>query len=920
MLHEKLNPAQQTRRSYAPAGLGFIFGLAKFDQPANGKKHSIMKDSYLAQSSKRHHFKSWLLMLLLPLLVIEAFLIPAQCAKTDLCALAASHNSAYGVGWTSNAALPRSGNMERRCNGRHQISVLCNDGNPDTTGQLPVTCDDGIQKGNETGVNCCGPNCEPCTSACPDILVEPIAYDGSSYEIRISNIGSVAISPDVQMVRQAYWNTSPAPTGEGAGGSIFFLSLEPGASQNYVFSVGTPALGTDHLVIIIDRDNDLVECDETNNVAYFTFDPVEIEGCRNPGAHNFNSAANLEDGSCLTCYDGIQNGDETGLDCGGSNCPDCSCSPLVTYAMDVFFTGNPTAPSYLHPSVSASNLGGNHAIYGFAFAGISGGCYSITNADDTQQNIDKYLEFHLSSDEGLMDLTTFRLDVRPTVREGVTPPTHWAVRSSVDNFSTNIISDVFPAVGEWNKLTIDLSSFQLTADFQLRFYAWGASGQTIGNLFFDNIQFCGGIVNLVDNNQCSGATPISLPQEGTLVNIGTFSNELTTSDGLMSSCNPTDDNASMWWSMLGDGGTHNFSLTPQIFTGTGYTLSLFQGNCNGLQQIACETDTPSASLSINLQQNTPYFLRVEGIGGTRGTFELAVESIALDCSASPHPDYLPLMALYNATDGPNWTNNTGWTDGAAGTNCDPCGWYGVYCNAGNRVTVLDLDGLNNGNSNAGGGNNLSGAIPEEITQLTFLEGFYLQANAITALPDNIGGLSNVVRLDLDSNNLSELPESIGDMASLQILQLFSNNLSTIPSSIGNLPSIQHIELNSNSLTTLPASIGSLSTLRSLLVSNNSLSSIPSEIGNADNLGYFSIDGNNLTSLPNEITDMARLWRLDVARNQLTSLPPGLGNMPTLLRLEAEENNLEGCFTPDLLNLCDYGQVTNTNNNTPGMQP
>ena len=36
-----------------------------------------------------------------------------------------------------------------------------------------------------------------------------------------------------------------------------------------------------------------------------------------------------------------------------------------------------------------------------------------------------------------------------------------------------------------------------------------------------------------------------------------------------------------------------------------------------------------------------------------------------------------LVALYNSTDGANWTDNTGWM-GEAGTECS---WFGVRCYA-----------------------------------------------------------------------------------------------------------------------------------------------------------------------------------------------------------------------------------------------
>ena len=49
-------------------------------------------------------------------------------------------------------------------------------------------------------------------------------------------------------------------------------------------------------------------------------------------------------------------------------------------------------------------------------------------------------------------------------------------------------------------------------------------------------------------------------------------------------------------------------------------------------------------------------------------------------------DRAALMALYNSTDGPNWTNNTGWGKG------DPCdsAWYGVTCDTAVSYTHLTL--------------------------------------------------------------------------------------------------------------------------------------------------------------------------------------------------------------------------------------
>ncbi len=54
---------------------------------------------------------------------------------------------------------------------------------------------------------------------------------------------------------------------------------------------------------------------------------VSVMGCTDAAAHNYNSTATIDDGNCETCIDGVLNGDELGIDCGGTN-PNCiSCTP-----------------------------------------------------------------------------------------------------------------------------------------------------------------------------------------------------------------------------------------------------------------------------------------------------------------------------------------------------------------------------------------------------------------------------------------------------------------------------------------------------------------------------------------------------------------------------------------------------------------
>ena len=67
-------------------------------------------------------------------------------------------------------------------------------------------------------------------------------------------------------------------------------------------------------------------------------------------------------------------------------------------------------------------------------------------------------------------------------------------------------------------------------------------------------------------------------------------------------------------------------------------------------------------------------------------------------AAIPASEREALIALYNATDGANWTNKTGWL-GAVGTECS---WYGVGC-AHDILYSLYFDN-----------NHLNGTIPAEL--------------------------------------------------------------------------------------------------------------------------------------------------------------------------------------------------------------
>ena len=152
----------------------------------------------------------------------------------------------------------------------------------------------------------------------------------------------------------------------------------------------------------------------------------------------------------------------------------------------------------------------------------------------------------------------------------------------------------------------------------------------------------------------------------------------------------------------------------------------------------------------------------------------------------PKAECEALVALYDSTNGPGWTNKTGWLV----TNTL---WsrQGLTC-SNSQVSSLSL-----------GVNKLSGPIPPELGGLRTCT-TKLNGNQLTgAIPAESGNLAKLTGLDLRYNKLAgSIPTKLGDLAALQDLRLDSNKLTgPIPPTLGNLTGLQSLGLSNNQLTT-----------------------------------------------------------------------------------------------------------------------
>ncbi|RLD27051.1 MAG: hypothetical protein DRI54_01745 [Bacteroidetes bacterium] len=261
-------------------------------------------------------------------------------------------------------------------------------------------------------------------------------------------------------------------------------------------------------------------------------------------------------------------------------------------------------------------------------------------------------------------------------------------------------------------------------------------------------------------------------------------------------------------------------------------------------------------------------------------------------SQVPQAERDALIALYNSTDGPNWTNSNNWN---TATTVDI--WYGVVV-ADGHVTKLQF-----------WSNQLSGTIPPELGNLTNLDTLDFWENQLTgSIPPELGNLSNLKQLVLEENQLTgSIPPELGNLSSLTDLNLYENQFTgSIPTELSTITNLKNLYLNRNQLSgAIPPELGNLSELINLGLSKNQLSgAIPPELGNLSELTYLSLGENQLTgSIPQQLGNLSNLFYIDLNDNQLSGIIPSeIGNLLLLEHLWLFGNQFSGVIPAEIGNL------------------
>ena len=263
-------------------------------------------------------------------------------------------------------------------------------------------------------------------------------------------------------------------------------------------------------------------------------------------------------------------------------------------------------------------------------------------------------------------------------------------------------------------------------------------------------------------------------------------------------------------------------------------------------------------------------------------------------------DRAALVALYNATGGPDWTRSDYWLSDKP---LDE--WYGITTDEFGHVIGVNL-----------GDNHLTGSLPEELGDLADLVSLQLQDNELTgAIPAELGNLGSLGALWLHNNKLTGgLPEELSGARDLIALWIADNELQGVVPGSWRRFELLFFDISGNDDLCMPGTWRFVEWRQEMLTFDGSWC----HAGDIEVLTrlHEALDGGNWTDSEGWLggldletwfgvtaDSLGRVRRLQLPDNGLSGgLPEEVAQLASLARLDIRGNDLSGTLPKALMDL------------------
>lgn len=220
-------------------------------------------------------------------------------------------------------------------------------------------------------------------------------------------------------------------------------------------------------------------------------------------------------------------------------------------------------------------------------------------------------------------------------------------------------------------------------------------------------------------------------------------------------------------------------------------------------------------------------------------------------------------------------------------------------------------------------NNFSGDPSAVIIPLSALSEISIGNNNFIFADINgfIQNFPNLKILDLAHTQLTSIPQQLSNLHFLESLDLSNNSITQNFDRLSTITSLRELSLAGNQLTKVPTELLPLTQLKSLNLNRNAISQFfTSTLSSLKNLEWLSLQGNNFTAFPTELAQLKKIIHLNFSNNMITGGFEIIAQLPQLEQIFLDNNTISGTVPTSFLQLKNLQMLSLNGNELSGEIP